>query len=266
MTQLQVLELFAGELRRLRCGAGLSQEALAEKISYSASLVAAVEQCRRPPRMDFAQKCDEALGGGGLLLRIREATVRESLLPWFREWAAIERDARALRSFQPLVLPGLFQTPEYAHALCATGSPLQAGQVEQIVASRIERQQVLDRTPPPLIVAVLDQTVLERPIGGPSTMRAQLLRLIELAGRPTIHIHVVPRTVGGYTGLSGPFVLASPFEGRDTAYLDNQIKGTVVDAAEEVAVLQEAWEAVRAEALPRQQTLALISEVADRWT
>ncbi|MEV4704479.1 DUF5753 domain-containing protein [Actinoplanes sp. NPDC049316] len=186
--------------------------------------------------------------------------------PWFREWAAIERDARALRSFQPLVLPGLFQTPAYAHALCATGSPLPPDQVEQIVAGRIERQRVLDRTPPPLIVAVVDQTVLERPIGGPSTMRAQLLRLIELAERPNIHIHVVPKTVGGYTGLSGPFVLASPFEGRDIAYLDNQIKGTVLDAPEEVAMLHEAWEAVRAEALPRQQTLALISEAANRWT
>ncbi|MEV6595810.1 Scr1 family TA system antitoxin-like transcriptional regulator [Actinoplanes sp. NPDC051346] len=69
------------------------------------------------------------------------------MVPWFREGAAIERDARTLRSFQPLVLPGLFQTPEYAHALCATGSHLPADHVEQIVASRIERQVVLERTP-----------------------------------------------------------------------------------------------------------------------
>ncbi|MEV8508786.1 helix-turn-helix transcriptional regulator [Actinoplanes sp. NPDC051475] len=266
MTQLQVLELFAGELRRLRSGAGLSQEALAEKIRYSASLVAAIEQGRRAPRQDFAQKCDEALSTGGLLLRIREATVRETLVPWFREWAGIERDARALRSFQPLVLPGLFQTPAYAHALCATGSPLPADQVEQIVASRIERQEVLGRTPPPLLVAVIDYTVLERPIGGPETMRTQLLRLVELAERPNIHIHVVPKNVGGYTGLSGPFVIASPFEGKDLAYLDNQIRGMVVDQPTEVGLLNEAWEAVRSEALPQQQTLAMISEAANQWT
>jgi len=260
------LELFAGELRRLRCGAGLSQEALAERIKYSASLVAAVEQCRRAPRLDFAQKCDEALGGEGLLLRIREATVREALIPWFREWAAIERDARALRSFQPLVLPGLFQTPAYAHALCAPGSPLPIDQVEQIVAGRIERQEVLERTPPPLIVAVIDYTVLERPIGGPATTRTQLLHLLDLVERPNIHIHVVPQNVGGYTGLSGPFVIASPFDGRDVAYLDNQIKGTVIDLPTEVALLNEAWEAVRSEALPQGQTVAMISEAADRWT
>ncbi|MCA2213274.1 helix-turn-helix domain-containing protein [Jidongwangia harbinensis] len=261
-----MLDLFAGELRRLRTAAGLSQEALAEKINFSPSLVAAVEQCRRPPRREFTQKCDEVLSSAGLLLRIRDAIVRESVVPWFREWAAIEREARALRSFQPLVLPGLFQTQDYAYALCATGSPLPAEEVDQIVAGRMARQEVLTRTPPPLLVAVVDYTVLERPIGGPQTMREQLHRLIELGERPNIHIHVVPKAVGGYTGLSGPFVLASPFEGNDVAYLDNQIKGTVVDLAAEVRILNEAWEAVRAEALPKRQTLSMISEAANQWT
>ena len=65
-----MLELFAGELRRLRVKAGLSQEALGEQINYSASLVAAVEQCRRPPREEFAERCDEALQADGLLSRI----------------------------------------------------------------------------------------------------------------------------------------------------------------------------------------------------
>ena len=37
----------------------LSQEALGERVSYSASLVAAVEQCRRPPREEFTQRCDD---------------------------------------------------------------------------------------------------------------------------------------------------------------------------------------------------------------
>ncbi|MFG2105743.1 helix-turn-helix domain-containing protein [Micromonospora chersina] len=61
MSRMPMLELFAGELRRLRGDAGLSQEALGERVNYSASLVAAVEQCRRPPREEFAQRCDEAL-------------------------------------------------------------------------------------------------------------------------------------------------------------------------------------------------------------
>ncbi|UQU61457.1 DUF5753 domain-containing protein [Couchioplanes caeruleus] len=64
----------------------------------------------------------------------------------------------------------------------------------------------------------------------------------------------------------GPFVIASPFEGRDVAYLDNQINGSMVDAPSTVAMLHEVWEAVRAEAVPRQESLALIAEAANRWT
>ncbi|RGC68257.1 hypothetical protein C5N14_14280 [Micromonospora sp. MW-13] len=117
MNRMPMLELFAGELRRLRSGAGLSQEALGERVNYSASLVAAVEQCRRPPREEFTQRCDEALRADGLLVRIRETLVRESLMPWFREWVTIEQEATALRSFEPLVVPGLLQTEAYARAL-----------------------------------------------------------------------------------------------------------------------------------------------------
>lgn len=66
-----MLELFAGELRRLRTKAGLSQEGLGDLVNYSASLVAAVGQCRRPPRKEFAERCDTVLDSDGLLARIR---------------------------------------------------------------------------------------------------------------------------------------------------------------------------------------------------
>jgi transcriptional regulator with XRE-family HTH domain len=266
MEPLPMLELFAGELRRLRSAAGLSQEALADRVRYSASLVAAVEQCRRSPRLEFAQQCDEVLGADGLLTRIREAMIRDSLVPWFREWAAIEQEARALRSFQPLVIPGLLQTAAYARSVYEGGSPLASDEIEQLVASRMARQEILDRPRPPQVVAVLDHTVLERPIGGPKTMREQLLHLAEVGERPNVHVHVVPSTVGGYPGLNGAFVIATPPEGTDVAYLDNQLKGTVVDRVPDVLALRHAWESVRAEALPQRQTLALIAEAAEGWT
>jgi transcriptional regulator with XRE-family HTH domain len=266
MAEAPMLELFAGELRRMRMAAGLSQEALAEKINFSASLVAAVEQCRRSPRSEFTQQCDEALGGTGLLQRIRDASLREALVPWFRDWIAIEREARALRSFQPLVIPGLFQTPAYTRALCESSSPLPADEVEQIIATRMSRQQVLGRNPPPLLVAVVDQTVIERSVGGPRTMREQLLRLVELVERPNVHLHVVPKSAGAYPGLSGPFVIATPPEGSDVAFLDNQVKGGLVERAADIRSLHETWEAVRGEALPQRQSTAILLEAADQWT
>jgi transcriptional regulator with XRE-family HTH domain len=261
-----MLELFAGELRRLRMAAGMSQEALGEQVNYSASLVAAVEQCRRPPRLEFTAQCDAVLRADGLLLRIRESMIRESLLPWFREWVTTEQEALSLRSFQPLVVPGLLQTEDYARALHEGGSRLLGEEIEQIVAARMARQAILDRPNPPQLVAVLDFGVLDHAVGGAKVMREQLLHLIAMAPRPRIHLHLVPRTAGAYPGLSGAFVLATTPDGDDVAYLDNQLKGTIVQRAADVLVLRQMWEAVRAEAMSHGQTLTVISEAADKWT
>ncbi|SBT54166.1 helix-turn-helix domain-containing protein [Micromonospora narathiwatensis] len=266
MKRLPMLELFAGELRRLRVGAGMSQEALAERINYSASLVASVEQCRRPPREEFTLRCDDALQAGGLLVRIRETIIKESLMPWFREWVTIEQEATALRSFQPLVVPGLLQTEDYARALHEGASQLVGDEMEQQVAARLARQAVLTRPAPPQFVAVLDYTVLERPVGGPKVMQEQLRHIIEVGRRPRVHLHLVPRGTGAYPGLNGAFVIATPPEGGDIAYLENQLQGSIVERKVDVHSLQQIWESVRAEAMPHGATLAAISEAAEAWT
>ncbi|NBE82857.1 helix-turn-helix domain-containing protein [Micromonospora rubida] len=266
MNRVPMLELFAGELRRLRDGAALSQEALGERVNYSASLVAAVEQCRRPPREEFTRRCDDVLGAEGLLVRIRDTLVRESLLPWFREWVTIEQQATALRSFEPLVVPGLLQTEGYARALHEGASQLIGDEMEQQVAARVARQAVLDRPAPPQFVAVLDYTVLERPVGGPDMMGEQLRHMVEVGRRPRVHLHLVPRGTGAYPGLNGAFVLATPPDGDDVGYLDNQLQGTIVERTADVHSLRQVWESVRAEALPHGATLTAISEAAEAWT
>ncbi|GAB3067264.1 helix-turn-helix domain-containing protein [Micromonospora schwarzwaldensis] len=266
MIRMALWELFAGELRRLRSEAGLTQEALGERVSYSASLVAAVEQCRRAPRAEFTERCDDVLDAGGLLVRIRAALVQESLLPWFREWVGIEQEATALRNYEPLVIPGLLQTEEYARALHEGASPLVGEALEQQVAARLARQAVLDQPAPPQFVAVFDHSVLTRPVGGPKVMREQLAHLVEMGRRPRVHLHVVPETVGAHPGLNGAFVLATPADGDDVGYLDNQLHGTIVERTTDVNSLRQTWESVRAEAMPHGATLAAISEAANRWS
>jgi transcriptional regulator with XRE-family HTH domain len=266
MERLPMLELFAGELRRLRERAGLSQETLGQKISYSASLVAAVEQCRRPPREEFTDRCDAALGSDGLLGRIRDALIKESLLPWFREWVTIEAEATALRNFEPLVVPGLLQTEAYARALYEGAAQLAGEEIEQPLAARLARQAVLDRPAPPQLVVVLDYTVLERPVGGPKVMQEQLRHLVETARRPRVHLHIVPKGTGAYPGLNGAFVIATQPQGGDIAYLDNQLTGMIVERTVDVHSLRQIWESVRAEAMPHGASLKLISEAAESWT
>lgn len=85
-----------------------------------------------------------------------------------------------LRLWQPMIVPGLFQTAGYARALfVAAGSD--EDQADGLVTARLDRQAILDRAGPPHVVTVLDEAVLHRLIGSPQIMADQLGFLAERA-------------------------------------------------------------------------------------
>ncbi|MGC5054914.1 Scr1 family TA system antitoxin-like transcriptional regulator [Micromonospora sp. DT48] len=190
---------------------------------------------------------------------------RRRALAWFRPWQEIEREATTLRWFESLVVPGLLQTEAYARAVLTGGGLIPRSEVERLVDHRMARQLVLRREEPPLFTAVLDEAVLRRPVGGPATMREQLLALVEACAEPHIRIHVVPSTVGEYAGLNGPFIIATAPDHRIAGYLDNQVQGQVVSEQAEIAAILAAWENVRGETLSHWQSVDLIKEVAQSW-
>ncbi|MER5333095.1 helix-turn-helix transcriptional regulator [Micromonospora sp. NPDC002717] len=265
--QLSTLDLLAGELRRLRTERGLSQEELARRINYSGSLVGMVEIGRRTPSLDFVRRADEALDSGGLLGRILPLVSVETAPAWFRPWVAVEQEAATLWWFEISVLPGLLQTEGYARAVLSDGGLVPDSEVEERVTARIQRQQILHRAQPPQLVAVLDETILRRPVADRfGVMREQLDHLIELGAHPHIHLHVIPAEVGVHAGVAGPFILAGYADGGWVAHLDSPLRAQVLDRAEEIASLHRRWESVRSEALPRRQSLTLMQEVAKTWS
>jgi transcriptional regulator with XRE-family HTH domain len=129
-----VVAFFGAELRRLRSAVGISQEDLGQRISYSGSLVGMVETARRAPTRDFAERCDEALETGGVLARLWPLVSQEALPSWFRPFAELEREATSIRSWEPLVVPGLLQTEDYARALIAAWQP---GDGQEVVQQQV---------------------------------------------------------------------------------------------------------------------------------
>jgi hypothetical protein len=74
---------------------------------------------------------------------------------WFESWLEAEGKAHALKIWQPLIIPGLFQTGEYARALfLAAGTDTE--RADELVAARLERQAILERPDPPHVIAVLE--------------------------------------------------------------------------------------------------------------
>ena len=265
--QLSTLDLLAGELRRLRAERGLSQEDLARQINYSSSLVGMVEIGRRTPSLDFVRRADEVLESGGLLGRILPLVSLETAPAWFRPWVAVEQEAAILWWFEMSVLPGLLQTEAYARAVLRDGGLVPEDEVERRLGARLQRQQILDRSQPPQLVAVVDESILRRAVADHfDVMREQLDHLVQLAARPHVHLHVIPAEVGVHAGVAGPFILAGHADGTWVAHLDSPLRAQVLDRSEEIASLHRRWESVRSEALSRRQSLALMQEVAKTWS
>ncbi|MGC5331104.1 helix-turn-helix domain-containing protein [Micromonospora sp. DT62] len=260
-------EILLDELRRARTSRGLSQDDFGKLISYSGTHVSAVENGTRPPTGDYVAAVDRALTTGGMFTRLLERLSELDAAPlWLREWITFEQQARALRWYEVAWVPGLLQTEAYARAVFGSDGWLSAEEVETRVAARLARQQILSGDDSPQIVAVVDDAALRRPVGGAAVMREQLFHLAQLnQDSRRVRIHVVPQGVGAYAGLDGPFVIATLPGLVDVGYLDNRLRGQVVERAAEVAALREQWEAILAEALTLHQTTELILEVAKSW-
>ncbi|GAA2708609.1 Scr1 family TA system antitoxin-like transcriptional regulator [Micromonospora olivasterospora] len=266
MSRIPTLTLLRDQLRRARQARGLSQEELGKLVSYSPSYVSAVETGQSPARPDYLARIDTALDTGGLFIAMLELIRFHAAPEWFRPWDENEREATALRWYDPTVVPGLLQTEGYARAMLALSGELTAEEVETRVVTRLARQEVLTATPRPQFVAVLEEHTLRRQVGDRAVMREQLQHLLAVGAEPHVHVRVVPADAPWHNGLNGPFILARLGSGAELAHLDNQLRGQTVDSPSDVAALERRWETVTGEALPRRQSARLIEEVAQTWT
>ncbi|MEV0330092.1 helix-turn-helix transcriptional regulator [Micromonospora echinospora] len=260
-------EFLVRELRRQRCAAGLTQDALGERVHYSNTHVSAVETGTKQPRPEYLKAVDEALQTGGLFIHLWEELVRDSGAPvWLREWIEVEREARTLRWYEQSWVPGLLQTEAYARATMA-GELFPPDEIDRLVQARLARQELLNGPRPPLLVAVLDEQVLIRPTGpGQDFMPEQVAHLLACAELPHIQVHVVPAEVGMNPGLGGQFIIAELRDGSRVAHADNQLSVQITNEAEHIATLDARWERIRGDALTRQHSLELIRKAATAWT
>ncbi|MFF5246329.1 Scr1 family TA system antitoxin-like transcriptional regulator [Streptosporangium sp. NPDC000095] len=261
------LALFGYELRKYRESLGWSQDQLADRIRFSTSMVGQVERAvRKPPRV-FVERCETALGLSGELLTHWPILTRETSPRWFRSWLEVEAEAEVIRTWEPLVLPGLLQTEEYARAVIRGKPGATDDHVAKALDIRMGRKKIFQRTNQPMYWVVIDESVLRRPIGGSDVMRRQLAYLLEAIKSPRISIQVVPFGLGATTGLSGGFAVAQIRGARDTAYLESAGAGHVTDRPEEVEEIILRYEVIRGDAHSKSVSIELIREVmVEAWT
>ncbi|MGK5675817.1 helix-turn-helix domain-containing protein [Micromonospora sp. URMC 106] len=251
-------------LRVAMAAKGETVESLAEKVRVDPKTAGRWLTAGRIPHPRTRLAVAEVLGRDAAELWPEPFRRRD--LPWFRPWAELEQDAVSIRTYQPLLVPGLLQTERYARAVLGTGGLLPAAAVDELVAGRLARQAILAREAPPQLVAVMDEVVLRRPVGDRAVMAGQLAHLLAVAEQEHVQVRVIPAEVPWHTGLAGPFVLIRLPDGVEAAYVDSQLRGQVVTESADIASLGGRWESVAGEALPRRRSIELIREVATTWT
>lgn len=257
-------KFLAREIKIARETKGISRDKLARAVFISEDLVRAWESGRRLPQLDHLKIVEEILGTNGYLQRMREDLVKNEPIPEYMDrWLEIEETATSIVEYEPLLVPGLFQTPEYAHEVFAR-SGRQIEDVDKRVQERIERQEILKPEHSLMIVAIMDEVVLERPIGGKEVMHGQMRRLLELARQPNVEVQIVPLSAGFYSGLAGGFIIAT-MDGQEYAYVDDTFSGDVLEDPEEVAKIRRIWATLSVRALPAEHSIERIQQAVEKW-
>jgi transcriptional regulator with XRE-family HTH domain len=255
------LMTYANELKAWRERMELTQSAFADKLGYSVALVAAVEQCKRSPTLDFAARCDEVSGAPGTFVRWQAQVARESYPAFFAPVLAFERDAARIHGWELGAVPGLLQTEAYAEAVIRARNASDSGAViERIVTARMERQELLDAEKPMLWYTV-HEGVLRHQVGGRAVMAGQLDKLIELATVRRIVLQVLPYTARDHAGVEGPITVYEFDDAPSVVYTECYGGGRIVEDRQEVGDLVTVMSLIRSCALSPADSMELIRDI-----
>jgi transcriptional regulator with XRE-family HTH domain len=258
------------EVRRARLAAGFkSQDQLARRLGFDRTVITKIESGDRPPSAEVAEALATLFPGlgGGRFAELAEVARRAfgKFPGWFeRDWLPVEREAASLRWWEPMLIPGLMQTAEYARALFEAWQPASSQEdLEALVSGRLDRQRILDRDAPPDLRVVLDEPVLRKPIGSAKIMAAQLEHLADLSARPMITVQIVPGELGAHGGLLGAFIIAGP---AGIVYLETAVEAQVTGEAPVRDRAALIFDRLTRDALPRGASRDLILKVAhEQW-
>src|SRR3954471_22353840 len=127
------------------------------------------------------------------------------------------------------------------------------------------REWILDKDEPPVIVALIDESVLHRNVGGPAVMKDQLDHLVKMATHDHVTVQVITLSSPIGAQYTGPFILVAHDGEPEIAYTDDAISGDIVGNSDDVSKLRRAFELLRKHALSEPESIRLIRGVAEAW-
>lgn len=255
---------WGAELSRLRNLAGKTQQEVARSALLSRQQISAFEKGTRKPKADHADTLDGVLATGGVLRKVwGQLTEHQEVPPEFRDVLQVEQRATEIREYQPLVIPGLLQTSDYARAvLSPSHSRRSPQQIDEVARVRTERLSKIT-SGRPLLWFVIRSSVLARVLGGTQVMVAQLRHLAKLSRDGVTQVQVLP-DASVDAGIYPPFRVSALSDAQALAYVEHPLGGITLGEPEKVAELSTIFGALQAEAMSPKDSLRLIKTIQGR--
>ncbi|MFJ5308555.1 helix-turn-helix domain-containing protein [Streptomyces sp. NPDC088350] len=260
-------------LRQYRHAAKLDQPEAAEVIASSQARISRLESGHVTARVIEVRLLLDAYGVTDHEVRVKlEDLAKHSknrgwwlehaahLRPDYVDHIALEDDASYIREWQPVMMPGLLQTPGYAEAVIAA-SPhyIEPERAAQLVKVRVGRQVKIEEGGASY-TAILWEAVLAQPLVSVEIHREQLSAILEVGKRKNVTVQVLPVSAGVLAGYSSAFSSFS-FDEEPTveAVAMDNLRGTsILEGAEDLAAYASAFDLLRSSALTPDASAKLI--------
>lgn len=259
-------------LRKLRARKGMTLEEAGRLVQVSKATVSRYETQQGPVKWPVVDALCREYGASEAERLALVALAKDAKQQgWWNSFAdsipenmnlllTLEDEAVREDHFACLYVPGLLQTRGYTEAVQnASEMRLSPEEIERLVDIRMKRQEILSRTKPPHLWAILDESVVRREVGSREVMSEQLNHLLQANESPHITLQVLPFAKGAHSAAMGSFVILGSTEpSLDVVYVDIHVGSLFMERDEELERYRLAFDYLRAQALDMAATSALI--------
>ena len=277
---------FLGErMRKLREERGLTLKYIAEYVDVEFSTLARYERAEWPFRRDHVSALLDVYGiyeeseRDELVNLARNAWrlgqweldgVKDSTTVGFNDRPVIDHwwlqsRAAELCVYATSLIPDLLRSRDYAEAVIRhmEGERTPMLRIDNLLREHATRQLVLNDKPPIRYTAILEESVLSRPIGGPMVLQAQLEQLARLVALPHVTVLILPSQSGPHQGMDGPFMVCRMQRPNPPVALLDQLAGRAVVEASVAERYDTAFDSLKGLALDPAQSTELITKTAE---
>lgn len=262
-------------LRELREGAGLTIEAAAAKLYWSSSKLGRIEQGHQTVDIHGVRSMLDLYDAGERWTELTVLALRAHQPGWWRAYGLddtgyvpLEAEADQEREYALGYVPGLLQTEDYARALFQASliRRTQENLANELQVRMIRQRRLTGAEHPLEFVAVLDESVLYRPIGGPAVLFSQLNRLIKAAAMEHVTLQLLPTQLGARPASAAGFTVLgfSSLVLPDTVYLEHPVGSVQMEKEDDVARANMVFNRLRSIALSPVDSVALVRQVIER--